>query len=241
MTNLKRLRDEARMTQQELAVAAGLSVTYISYIESGRSRSPSANTVRAIARALAVPVVPKAVAAQAALESDWGRSQLAREANNLFGVKAGSSWTGPVIEFPTWEVVNGHRVETTARFRRYADYEAAVRDYVTIIGRLDWYADAREAARFGDPYGFVYGLEARGDEPGWATDLAYASKVLALMREYRLLEGPHPVWVNRLYLDGRRTVFDAASVTRTGIGLKLYIRRCNWLRRIFGGCNAQSS
>jgi len=53
MTKLKRLRDEARMTQQELAVAAGLSVTYISYIESGRSRSPSANTVRAIARALA--------------------------------------------------------------------------------------------------------------------------------------------------------------------------------------------
>ena len=53
MTNLKRLRDEARMTQQELANAAGLSITHIGYLERGQRRNPSVSTVRAIARALA--------------------------------------------------------------------------------------------------------------------------------------------------------------------------------------------
>jgi len=192
------------------------------------------------ARELGVPVVPKAVAAQAALESDWGQSGLARVGNNLFGVKAGRSWRGPVLELPTWEVVDGHRIETVARFRRYEDFEAAVRDYVSIIGRLDWYRDAREAARYGDPYGFLYGLEARG-EPGWATDPDYARKVLALMRTYNLLDGPHPVWADRVYIDGREADVERVSVARTDTaGFKLYLTRalqqCSWWRRICGRC-----
>jgi len=189
------------------------------------------------ARAYGIPVVPRAVAAQAALESDWGRSQLAREGNNLFGIKAGSSWHGPVLELPTWEVVDGQRVKTTARFRRYEDFEDAVRDYVRIIGRLDWYQDAREAARYGDPYGFAYGLEARG-EPGWATDPRYAKKILALMWTYHLLEGPHPVWADQVYIDGEPVAVERVSVARTeGGGLKLYLaRRCPWLWRLLGRC-----
>lgn len=35
--------------------------------------------------------------AQAALESAWGESGLAKRANNLFGVKADRSWTGDVL------------------------------------------------------------------------------------------------------------------------------------------------
>jgi len=53
MTNLKRLREEARMTQQELAVAAGLSQTHVGYLERGQRRDPGVSTVRALARALA--------------------------------------------------------------------------------------------------------------------------------------------------------------------------------------------
>ncbi len=190
------------------------------------------------ARAQGVPVVPKAVAAQAALESDWGRSQLAREANNLFGVKAGSSWRGPVLELPTWEVVDGHRMETTARFRRYEDFEAAVQDYVAIIGRLDWYRDAREAARYGDPYGFLCGLEGRGGEPGWATDPDYARKAPAIMRTYNLLDGPHPVWAYRVYIDGELVAVERVSIAHTETaGVKLYLARsCPWWRRLLRRC-----
>ncbi len=189
------------------------------------------------AQAEGVPVVPKAVAAQAAIESRWGESELAREGNNLFGVKAGQSWSGPVLELPTWEVVDGHRIETVARFRRYEGFEEAVQDYVSIIGRLDWYRDAREAARYGDPYGYLYGLEGRG-EPGWATDPGYASKILALMRTYNLLDGPHPVWADRVYIDGELVAVERVSVAYTPTaGLKLYLARsCPWWRRLLGRC-----
>lgn len=189
------------------------------------------------ARTYGIPVVPRAVAAQAALESDWGHSQLAREGRNLFGIKAGSSWHGPVLELPTWEVVDGHRVKTTARFRRYDDYEEAVQDYVRIIGRLDWYRDAREAARYGDPYGYLYGLEGRG-EPGWATDPDYARKIIAIMRTYHLLDGPHPVWADRVYIDGELIAVERVSVAYTPTtGLKLYMARsCPWWRRLLGRC-----
>ena len=190
------------------------------------------------AQAEGVPVVPKVVAAQAALESRWGESELAREGNNLFGVKAGSSWSGPVLELPTWEVVDGQRVQTVARFRRYEDFEGAVLDYVRILGRLSWYRDAVEAARYGDPYGYLYGLEARAGEPGWATDPDYARKVLAIMREYGLLEGPHPIWADQLNVNGRWFVgeFHASIAYTPTAGLKLYLRsdgdRSIWTRLV---------
>jgi len=43
--------------------------------------------------------------AQAILESGWGSSKLSQNANNLFGIKAFSDWTGKRIAFPTQEVV----------------------------------------------------------------------------------------------------------------------------------------
>ena len=35
--------------------------------------------------------------AQGMIESDFGRSRLAREGNNHFGIKCHSDWTGPTI------------------------------------------------------------------------------------------------------------------------------------------------
>ncbi len=191
------------------------------------------------AQAEGVPVVPKAVAAQAALESRWGESELAREASNLFGVKAGSSWSGPVLELPTWEVVDSQRVQTVARFRRYEGFEEAVLDYVRILGRLSWYRDAVEAARYGDPYGFLYGLEGRAGEPGWATDPDYARKVLAIMREYGLLDGPHPIWADRVYLNGVNVGAERVSIAHTETaGVKVYVlarpKRMGLWRRLSG-------
>lgn len=43
-----------------------------------------------------VRVLASLTIAQAIVESDWGRSELAVKANNLFGIKANSEWTGKI-------------------------------------------------------------------------------------------------------------------------------------------------
>jgi transcriptional regulator with XRE-family HTH domain len=53
---LKRLRTEAGLTQMELAVKAGVSISAVSQIEQGAIPDPRVSTLHAIARALAVPL-----------------------------------------------------------------------------------------------------------------------------------------------------------------------------------------
>ncbi len=50
--NLKRLRAGAGLTQQELATAAGLSVSIVAQIERGVIRDPRMETLRSLATAL---------------------------------------------------------------------------------------------------------------------------------------------------------------------------------------------
>jgi transcriptional regulator with XRE-family HTH domain len=51
---LKRLRDAAGLTQQELATRAGLSMSMISQLEQGLKEDPRLSTLRALARTLNV-------------------------------------------------------------------------------------------------------------------------------------------------------------------------------------------
>ncbi len=145
------------------------------------------------ARDLGAPIVPGITAAQAALESRYGESRLA-QSNNLFGIKAGRSWAGSVIELPTIERCNGTWLEVIARWRVYPSWAACFVDYGRIIARLSWYADAAEAAKRGDARGFLEGLLAKSngpgaadDEPGWASDPTYREKVLAIAELWELI------------------------------------------------------
>lgn len=51
--NLRKIRDEQGITQEQLALDAGLNRAYIGYIERGE-RNPSTNTLVKIAKALKV-------------------------------------------------------------------------------------------------------------------------------------------------------------------------------------------
>jgi transcriptional regulator with XRE-family HTH domain len=51
---LKTLRERAELTQQDLAVKAGLSVAVVSQIEQGKIADPRLSTLRALAEALGV-------------------------------------------------------------------------------------------------------------------------------------------------------------------------------------------
>lgn len=53
-TRLRSLRERAGLTQTELAQRSGVEQTVISRVESGRTKSPSVSTMRALADALGV-------------------------------------------------------------------------------------------------------------------------------------------------------------------------------------------
>ena len=119
-------------------------------------------------------VSPRALVAQAALETGWGRHLVGGEqSHNLFGIKAGRSWHGARVESGTHEFVDGRRVETRAGFRAYGSVHDSFADYARLM-RNDRYAGALAAGD--DPARFAGALQ----RAGYATDPAYAAKISAI-------------------------------------------------------------
>jgi flagellar protein FlgJ len=81
---------------------------------------------------------------QAAHESGWGRQEIRNadgsSAKNLFGIKAGAGWNGPVAEITTTEYVDGVAQKVTAKFRAYASYDESFRDYARMLKESPRYA-----------------------------------------------------------------------------------------------------
>jgi flagellum-specific peptidoglycan hydrolase FlgJ len=129
------------------------------------------------------------VVAQAALESNWGNSGLCVRACNLFGIKAGSSWKGSVLELPTkeWSKTRGW-YDTVARWRMYPSWNECIVDYSRLLSRLSWYRDALDVLH--DPDKFLAAILPNDNEPGWATDPEYARKIGNVAREIERLGGP---------------------------------------------------
>ena len=128
--------------------------------------------------------VPASVTlAQAALESDWGKSQLARQGNNFFGIKAASRpGTSGVINLPTWEVLGGRSVMVQAAFRAYRDAAESFADHGHFFLDNSRYAAAVKNAA--DPNAFARLIH----QAGYATDPSYATKLIALMQKYNLYQ-----------------------------------------------------
>lgn len=130
------------------------------------------------ARKAGARVNPAGAAAHAANETGYGNSQLGKPPHhNLFGVKATGAWRGKVIELPTWEVVNGKRVDIMAPWRSYDSYEACFMDYADIIGRL--YPNAKPE----HPVAFLRGLFLTGPR-FWATDPLAFDKACRILGEW---------------------------------------------------------
>ncbi|WLS84784.1 SLAP domain-containing protein [Lactobacillus apis] len=72
---------------------------------------------------------PSVMIAQAIVESNWGQSGLAVNANNLFGMKADDSWPGGTYSAKTREEdKNGKSYYVTAKFRKYKTYQESFDD-----------------------------------------------------------------------------------------------------------------
>jgi flagellar protein FlgJ len=124
-------------------------------------------------------VDPRAIVAQAALETGWGRSTLRRgsdEAHNYFGIKAGGRWDGERTVASTREFVGGQMRTERAAFRAYGSPEESFADYAALLRESPRYAAARNAGS--DVGRFAQALQ-RG---GYATDPRYADKLQAIAK-----------------------------------------------------------
>jgi flagellar protein FlgJ len=136
----------------------------------------------AVDAARSIGVQPQFMVGQAALESGWGKHEIRTadggQSFNLFGVKAGRDWQGQVVEKTTTEYVNGVAQKTTAKFRVYASYDEAFKDYARLMKDSPRYAGVVNQGQ--DVKGFARGLQ----RAGYATDPAYADKLV------RVINGP---------------------------------------------------
>jgi len=132
----------------------------------------------AASRASGVPA--KLIVGQAALESGWGRREITHADGsttfNVFGIKAGANWKGPVAEVLTTEYVDGQPQKVRARFRAYGSYDEACTDYARLLTTNPRYAGV-VAANSADEA--AHGLQ----RAGYATDPAYGEKLVRIMKK----------------------------------------------------------
>ena len=143
----------------------------------------SALLPEANAAAAALGIEPRLLLAQAALETGWGRAVPQRgdePGNNLFGIKAGASWSGPAALHWTEEHVGGVTALQRERFRAYGSTAESFTDYVDLIATARRYAGALEQA--GDSEAYARAVT----KAGYATDPQYADKWLAIYHGDRL-------------------------------------------------------
>lgn len=111
--------------------------------------------------------------AQGMLESSYGQSVLAREANNHFGIKCHSDWTGATIH-----------ADDDAKgecFRKYGFAADSYRDHSDFLRFKPRYASLFDYERT-DYKSWANGLK----KAGYATDPKYASKLINIIETYDL-------------------------------------------------------
>jgi flagellar protein FlgJ len=128
----------------------------------------------------------RALLAQAALETGWGKHLPnhgdGSSSNNLFGIKAGSSWDGAKVSVRTLEYEDGVAVSRRDNFRAYESPSDSFADYARLLSESPRYA--RALGQGENIAGFAHAL-VRG---GYATDPAYAAKITAIANSPQMRE-----------------------------------------------------
>ena len=128
-------------------------------------------------------IFPGFAACEAALESGWGHSELAMQANNLFGQKqshppvAGTE----MIALPTREFLHGSWVTVQANWAKFADWGACFAARMQLLERLRS-TDSHYAAALQATSGEQFVTEV---SKSWSTDPQRAGKVLSIYDEHR--------------------------------------------------------
>lgn len=167
-----------------------LKCPYIEYEDQSPSDGPKATVGTEEQKAFINKIGPMAMAdmkatgilasltiAQAILESGWGKSKLATEANNLFGIKGTYNGQGYTCKTQEWDGSKFITVEAT--FRKYPSWAESLADHSDLFNRLDRYKKLRGLTDYKLACKYVY-------EAGYATDPGYTDKLISLIEKYNL-------------------------------------------------------
>ena len=114
-------------------------------------------------------IPPSAIISQAILESNYGRSALAREGNNYFGIKA-YYWKGKTIRYKAHDGVD--------KYRRYSCLRESVIDYCKFVTKPRY----RKAFQYSNGEDFVRSVARLG----YCTDKQYAFWISEIISRYDL-------------------------------------------------------
>lgn len=120
-------------------------------------------------------VLPSLTIAQAILESGWGKSAIG---NNLFGIKAGSNWTGKTQTVRTSEYGSGGYYHINDTFRDYDSIDDSIEDHAKLLTKSR-YDSVRAATNYKTACQEV-------QKDGYATSPTYANSLIKLIEQYNL-------------------------------------------------------
>lgn len=157
--------------------------------------------------------------AQGILESDCGNSELAIGANNHFGIKCHSDWTG--------EKAYHDDDKKQECFRKYESAAQSFADHSLFLTGKSRYASLFELERT-DYVGWAKGLK----KAGYATDPSYADRLIAIIEQECLYEydrggssaATKPVKMNRPAIKGESASTSGATASTSTSGAKKKIK-----------------
>lgn len=131
-------------------------------------------------------ILPSVTIAQACLESGWGTSELAKNACNLFGIKAKEDWKGESYTVRTAEYdKNNKKFYIDAAFRKYRNWQCSLVDHARFFHTPAW--------REGNYKNVIGEVDYRKackalQSAGYATSQDYANMLIELIEKYKLYE-----------------------------------------------------
>lgn len=122
--------------------------------------------------------------AQSVIESSYGNSELARNANNYAGIKASAPWTGKVYNKDSQEERQGVLRFENSDFRKYDTIEDFIVDHSNFCesteARKQIYAPVLQSKD--------YKVQAQGLTGTYATDREYGKKLIDVIERYNLTQ-----------------------------------------------------
>lgn len=121
---------------------------------------------------------------QAILESKYGTSELAKQANNHFGIKSEQTWDSTdrhCIYSYEWSKKKQRMYPMLSCFRRYKNIEESYVGHSNFLTNRPYYTGLFNLD-INDYKAWAYGLQ----KAGYATDPNYAQKLISVIHRYQL-------------------------------------------------------